>query len=195
MTYLKSHGLSRRKADTSIMRRRSKCIRKFQFYFPGGFTGKKYMAWEREYKWNAHLSWQEKLNKEEFANLLKVRAYEEIARRAVTLESKTNLLFSFEKMALRDAVKDKEAAKLFAEGLFEYIYGEKNLPERFENFLFSEFVQWFAADAMNDFAEQLEVDVAVTKRCSRRGGRLFGEGESDASFVTAPQFGQGEVRT
>jgi len=134
MTFLKSLGLSRRNTDTSLIRRRSKCIRKFKFYFPGGFNGKKYMAWEREYKWNAHLSWQEKLNKAEFANLLKARSYEEITRRAVTLESKTNLLFSFEKMALRDAVKDKEAAKLFAEGLFEYIYGKKNLPERFEDF-------------------------------------------------------------
>jgi hypothetical protein len=134
MALLSLQRLSRRNTDTSLARKRSRCIRKFQYYFPGGFSGKKYIAWEREYKWNAHRAWQEKLKKEEFTKLLKAKLYEEIARRAVALESKTNLLFSFEKMALRDAVKHKDAAKLFAEGLFDHIYGNKNMQERFENF-------------------------------------------------------------
>jgi hypothetical protein len=37
------------------------------------------------------------------------------------------LLFSFEKMALRDAVRSDAGPKRFAEGLFEFLYGqEKN---------------------------------------------------------------------
>jgi hypothetical protein len=134
MAFLKSLRVSERVSNTSLARRRLRCIRKFKFYFPGGFKGKKYIAWERGYKWDAHISWLEKLNKEEFARLLRAELYEEVAKRAVTLESKTNLLFSFEKMALRDAVNSREAAKSFAEGLFEYIYGKKSLQERFENF-------------------------------------------------------------
>jgi hypothetical protein len=51
--------------------------------------------------------------------------YDEIALRAVKIETKTNLLFSFEKMALRDAVKPAEGAKAFAQGLFDYIYGKR----------------------------------------------------------------------
>ena len=98
----------------SIIRARRKCLRKFIHYFPGGYHGKKYIAWERDYKWNAHRGWQEKLNKQAFKGLLDRGEYFEIAKRAVTLESKTNLLFSFEKMALRDAVKSAESAKQFA---------------------------------------------------------------------------------
>lgn len=115
-------------------RARRKCLKKFIYYFPGGYQGKKYIAWERDYKWKAHLGWQEKLNKQIFKKLLADDDYAEIAKRAVTLESKTNLLFSFEKMALRDAVKTTESAKLFAEGLFNFIYGTGTFQKRFEEY-------------------------------------------------------------
>lgn len=108
--------------------------KKFLYYFPKGFSGEKYQSWERNYKWNAHLSWEEQLNKKEFARLLSEKMYGEIALRAVRIESKTNLLFSFEKMALRDGVKSPEGAKAFAIGLYEYIYGRGSLQSRFEQF-------------------------------------------------------------
>jgi hypothetical protein len=50
------------------------------------------------------------------------------------VESRTNLLFSFEKMALRDAVKPANGAKAFSHGLYEYVYGKKSLEERFNGF-------------------------------------------------------------
>lgn len=118
----------------SFQQARRKCIRKFQYYFPGGYRGKKYQEWERNYKWEAHLRWEEKLNKKEFASLLQTNQYSEIAKRAITIESKTNLLFSFEKMALRDAVKDTLAAKLFSRGLYDFLHGSNPLNERFENY-------------------------------------------------------------
>ncbi len=37
-------------------------------------------------------------------------------------------------MALRDAVKSTEGAKVFAHGLFDYVYGSGVLKERFEQF-------------------------------------------------------------
>src|SRR3954464_2992735 len=82
-----------------------KCRRKFLRFFPKGFHDPKYVDWERGYKWEAHQRWEEQLGEREFPALLRRREYDEIARRAVTIESKTNLLFSFEKMALRDAVR------------------------------------------------------------------------------------------
>ena len=125
--------LFQRKSDPTE-KKRKRCMQKFLFYFPGGFAGSKYKDWERGYKWNAHLTWLEKLNENEFSQLLKKKEYAEIVKRAVGLESKTNLLFSFEKMALRDAVKTTASAKLFSEGLFDYIYRSKDQQQSFEKF-------------------------------------------------------------
>jgi hypothetical protein len=111
-----------------------RCRKKFLYYFPKGFDDNKYKEWERNYKLDAHFKFQEELNKDAYEKLLKQEKYEEIAGKAVRIETKTNLLFSFEKMALRDAVKQAEGAKTFAKGLFDYVYGKAPLRERFENF-------------------------------------------------------------
>ena len=55
----------------------------------------------------------------------------EIAKRAVAIESRTNLLFSFEKMALRDAVRSAFGARAFAEGLHDFLYGQAETGLRF----------------------------------------------------------------
>ncbi|MFY9311483.1 MAG: hypothetical protein WAQ28_20735 [Bacteroidia bacterium] len=109
-------------------------LRKFLKFFKNGFYDQKYLNWERNYKWNAHEAWEKELNEKEFRKLLRAKNYQEIAKRAVRMESRTNLLFSFEKMALRDAVKSDKGAEIFAKGLFNYIYGKEPLEERFENF-------------------------------------------------------------
>src|SRR3954467_5883219 len=100
-----------------------KCRRKFLRFFPKGFYDTKYVDWERGYKWEAHERWQELLGRDEHRALLDRGDYAEIARRAVTIESRTNLLFSFEKMALRDAVKPAAGASGFAQGLYDFLYG------------------------------------------------------------------------
>jgi len=70
-----------------------------------------------------------------FWNLNTPELYEEIARRAVTIESRTNLLFSFEKMALRDAVKPHEGAQAFAEGLYAFLHGSGDDERKFERWV------------------------------------------------------------
>lgn len=120
--------------EAKIQASRKRCLKKFLYYFPGGYQGKKYVDWERDYKWNAHLAWKENLDKQEYSRLLAEKDFEEIARRAVWLESRTNLLFSFEKMALRDAVKMGNGAEIFSTGLFDLVYGKKKLEKRFESF-------------------------------------------------------------
>jgi hypothetical protein len=109
-----------------------KCRRKFLRFFPKGFYDPKYVDWERGYKWEAHERWEDILGREEHRALLSREDYAEVARRAVTIESRTNLLFSFEKMALRDAVKPPAGARAFAEGLYEFLYGRASLETRFE---------------------------------------------------------------
>ena len=80
--------------------------RKFLRYFPGGFRDETYLEWERDYKWQTHQRWEEALNADEFRRLLANREYAEVAARAVRTEqrSRHSMIFSFEKMALRDAV-------------------------------------------------------------------------------------------
>src|ERR1700748_383971 len=67
--------------------------RKFLRAFPGGFRDETYLDWERNYKWTAHQRWRESLDEAEFRRLLGAKAFEEIARRASAIESRTNLLF------------------------------------------------------------------------------------------------------
>jgi len=108
------------------------CRRKFLRFFPNGFNDEKFIAWERGYKWNAHEKWTSQLNRREYEALLRKKNFVEIANRAVKIESPTNMLFSFEKLALRDAVKSNEGARLFAEGLFDFLHGTDKTDEKFE---------------------------------------------------------------
>jgi hypothetical protein len=115
--------------------RPDRCRRKFLRYFPGGFYDETYLEWERNYKTEAHERWNELLNKPEYERLLLAADFTEIASRAVRLESRTNLLFSFEKMALRDAVKDRAGARRFAEGLFAWLHGPGKAEAKFEQWI------------------------------------------------------------
>lgn len=105
---------------------------KFLDYFPGGFEDETYLETERAYKWAAHRRWADVLDRATFSSLLRAGDHAEIAARAVRLESRTNLLFSFEKMALRDAVAAPDGARMFARGLFDWIYGPGGEQAKFE---------------------------------------------------------------
>lgn len=115
----------------------SHCRRKFLRYFKKGFADETFFEWERGYKERGHQQWLALLCKSEFSALLSSRQYTEIAARAVRIESRTNLLFSFEKMALRDAVKSTAGATVFSKALYAFLHGEGSEKERFE--------QWCAA--------------------------------------------------
>ena len=109
-----------------------RCRRKFQRFFRRGFLDEKYIDWERGYKWKAHQQWTESLNRRTHRALLAQNQFAEVAALAVRIESRTNLLFSFEKMALRDAVRSTAGAQLFAEELYEFLYGRGSAYRKFE---------------------------------------------------------------
>jgi hypothetical protein len=115
----------------------SRCRRKFLRYFPGGFADETYLDWERDYKWEAHERWEEALGRAEFRRLLRAGEFAEAAARAVRVEQRTrhSMIFSFEKMALRDAVKMEEGARAFAEGLYELLHGAGGLERRFNSWV------------------------------------------------------------
>jgi hypothetical protein len=113
----------------SARARRSR--QKFLRFFPKGFRDQTYLDWERGYKWVAHQQWSHDLERSAFRALLRDGDFQQIAGHAVRIESRTNLLFSFEKMALRDAVKSKRGAQMFSEGLYDFLYGSASAPTRF----------------------------------------------------------------
>ena len=108
-----------------------RCRQQFLRFFPNGFTDETYLDWERSYKVEAHERWKLELNQAAFRALLKAREFDEIATRAIRIESRTNLLFSFEKMALRDAVRSRDGARRFADGLFGLLHGRGSDEQRF----------------------------------------------------------------
>jgi hypothetical protein len=112
-----------------------RCREKFLRFFPNGFEDEKYVAWERGYKWQAHEKWNAQLNRAEYQALLEKREFSEIASRAVKIESPTNLIFSFEKLALRDGVRSTEGARIFAEGLDDFLHGAGKPEQKFERWI------------------------------------------------------------
>jgi hypothetical protein len=133
----RSRGSSRRRkkraadASTKSLQAARRCRAKFLHYFPRGFHDPLYQDWERDYKWAAHKRWAETLDGETLRKMLKGGHYGEVAARAVAIEARTNLLFSFEKMALRDAVRSPRGARSFAEGLYDFLHGSSDLETRF----------------------------------------------------------------
>src|SRR5689334_11799944 len=95
--------LSSRKRTRKLDARAAACRRVFLHHFPEGFHDENYIAWERDYKLEAHRTWKRELGRDQLDELIANGDYATIAQRAVRIESRTNLLFSFEKMALRDA--------------------------------------------------------------------------------------------
>jgi hypothetical protein len=108
-----------------------RCRRKFLRFFPQGFYDPKYLEWERDYKTDAHERWEHSLRPRRFRDQLDAGQYRQIAAQVVSIESRTNLLFSFEKMALRDAVRTEEHAEAFARGLYTFLHGAGPGAERF----------------------------------------------------------------
>jgi hypothetical protein len=109
-----------------------RCRRRFLRYFPEGFRDQTYLDWERDYKEQAHSRWDDELGASQFGSLVRAERFSDIANRAIRIESRTNLLFSFEKMALRDAVRTPAGSRMFSKGLYEFLHGRGSLPTRFE---------------------------------------------------------------
>jgi len=112
-----------------------RCRRKFLRYFPDAFEDETYLEWERNYKWEAHQRWADLLSRDRLRALLKAGEHSTIARLATVIESRTNLLFSFEKMAIRDALKAEGGARTFGEGLWDFLYGRGTDQTRFERWV------------------------------------------------------------
>ena len=72
-----------------------------------------------------------------FRRLLADGDFAEAAARAVRVEQRSRhaMLFSFEKMALRDALREPSGARDFAHGLYEFLHGRGGMQGRFERWV------------------------------------------------------------
>lgn len=104
---------------------------RFLDFYPDGFADDDYLALERGYKWDAHRRWIRSLDRATFAARRLAGDHEAIAREAVRIEATTNLLFSFEKIAVREAVSTLAGARVFADGLFDWLWGTGPAESRF----------------------------------------------------------------
>lgn len=102
--------------------------------FPDGFEDSGYLNEERNYKVAARELLLELLNEQAFQGLLDNGDFDEIVRRALQVANKTNLIFPNEKMGLKDGLKTSEHIQLFAERLFDLLYGNDEFRKRFELF-------------------------------------------------------------
>ena len=111
--------------------------RAFLRHFPGGFADETYVAWERSYKWEAHRLWRDRIGgADELRRRLDAGDHATVAAEAVRIESGRAMLFSFEKMALRDAVvRSPSGAVAFADGLFDWLHGPGTEPDRFQRWV------------------------------------------------------------
>jgi hypothetical protein len=111
------------------------CRRKFELFYPEGFEDETYLVAERAYKERAHLEWEVELAPAAFRKLLARGEFRAICDSAVRIEARSNMLFSFERMALRDAVKTPAGARLFATELYAFLYGPGSGQRRFNDWL------------------------------------------------------------
>jgi hypothetical protein len=117
---------------TANNRLRAAARRTFLRIFPEGFRDDLYLGWERDYKVDAHRRWRAEVGgKAELRAALEARQHREVAAAAVRVEAGRPLLYSFEKMALRDAVRSPMGAMAFARGLQAFLHGPGSPRSRF----------------------------------------------------------------
>jgi hypothetical protein len=111
--------------------------RRFREIFPRGFADPTYLAWERDYKWAAHLAWRAALNQSAWRRLLEAGDHREICARIVRFyaRSKLNMLALYEWMALREALEDSRGARILAPALYDLVHGGDAFGSRLERFV------------------------------------------------------------
>ena len=109
--------------------------RKFELYYPAGFDDPVYQVVERSVKERAHLEWESELSPLPYRRMLARGEFSRIVDTVLRIEQRSGLLFSFEKMALRNAVRTDAGARLFATALYAFLYGRGSPQNKFEDWI------------------------------------------------------------
>ena len=112
----------------------SQSIKGFLEGYPGGFYGDRYLREERGYKADAHELAVSILGRRQLDPLAASGSFAEICRRAMQVVNKANLIFPYEKMALKDGLKPDGSQAAFAVALHDLLHGEDTQASRFQHF-------------------------------------------------------------
>jgi len=176
------HSLAGASAANVIYLGAAQCRRKFELFYPDGFADATYLVAERSHKERAHLEWDAQLGPGPLRKLLARGEFRAAADAAVRIESRANLLFSFERMALRDAVKTPAGARLFATELNAFLYGHGSPQRRFADWLEaladlprpgSRLLTWPVATVFG-FIARPDRHLLFKPRATRKAARLYG---------------------
>ncbi|HSW16028.1 MAG TPA: hypothetical protein VLJ86_02290 [Ramlibacter sp.] len=172
----------------------ARCRRKFELYYPEGFADDAYLIAERAHKERAHAQWQAELGADALRKLLARGEYRQIADTAVRIESRTNLLFSFEKMALRDALRSSAGARLFAHELYAFLHGRGTPQRKFNDWTQAltelppargKVLTWPVVTVFG-FLARPERHLFLKPRVTRSAARAYG---FDLPYQSAPAWG------
>ncbi len=114
----------------------SEAVKNFLGFFPCGFSDPAYLAakGERKYKFDAHLLMIDLLGEAMFCSLLRQNDFKEVLDRVKRVINKTNLISPYEKIGFSNGVASEVNQKLFAESLYDLLYGTDGLQSRFERY-------------------------------------------------------------
>lgn len=104
--------------------------------FPEGFDDSNYYKDERGYKVTIHQKFESLLSKVDFTACLADNKYEDICQRAIetvtAMNKETEFISRFEVSALNSSLKKEPNRQIFSECLFNFLYGEDTLENRFK---------------------------------------------------------------
>jgi len=110
-------------------------IEKFRSFYPLFFEDPKYRDDERDYKVAAHEHFEELLGEGQLEQLLSSGDIGEVTSRALSVESRVNLLAVFEKAAFRDGLRDELGAGRFFAQLQQILQSPAIEKESFEAYI------------------------------------------------------------
>ncbi len=169
----------------------ARCRRKFELYYPEGFADAAYLVAERAVKERAHREWLRQLGPEDFRKLLARGAYRQIADTAQRVEAQAGLLFPFDKMALREALRPAAGARLFAHELYALLHGRGSAARRFGDWALAlgeltasrgRVLTWPVATAF-PFLARPDRHLLLKPRVTQRAARAYG---FDLRYDTQP---------
>ena len=131
-------GLDNLKAVVSTSgikyQRFSKLIESFLEAYPDGFQNEKFAGEDRAKKQKAHELALDLLPKDRLAELIDVSDYAEITIRVLKILNATTLILPNERLSLKNGLADVIKQEMFAKALYELLYSDEPLKDRFERF-------------------------------------------------------------
>lgn len=129
-------GLDNLKVSTSSIKyqRFSKLTENFLETYPDGFQNEKFSGEDRASKAKAHELAVDLLPQQRFAELVEVADYAEITQRVLKILNATTLILPNERLSLKNGLAEASAQEMFAKALYEVLYSEQPLKDRFERF-------------------------------------------------------------